>query len=163
MKLRVISIAVLFFALPVLGAPPPLPDQYDQPVALGDIKEQPVLVIVTSERQLRQIQRWEKALRKSLPGLVSIRIADITSDPGPTREQVAAKLVQHAPSDVSVAIDEQNLWASEYELDTKEPCLLLFDANHSLTLQFRGRPRKALVAEVVDNIRPYFDSAGQNL
>ncbi len=163
MKLRVIAIVVSFFALPVLGAPPPLPDQYNQPVALEDLNGQPLLVIVTSERQLRQIQRWEKALRKSLPGLVSLRIADIAGDPGPTREQVAAKLIQHAPTDVSVAIDEKNLWAREYELDTKEPCLLLFDADHSLTLQFRGRPRKALVAEVLDSIRPYFDPVEENL
>jgi len=143
-------------ALPALAAPPALPDQFGNPVALTDFSGQPVLVIVTSERQLRQLQRWEKKLRAQLPGLISMRVADIVSEPKPTQQQVADKLIKHAPAEVSVAIDMDNIWATAYLLDTGEPCLLIFDANEQIVNEFRGRPGKKLTAEVLDALAPYF-------
>ena len=45
-------------------------------------------------------------------------------------------------------IDLDNEWATEYALDTSEPCLLLFDAQGNVMAQFRGRANKTRLAEV---------------
>ena len=131
------------------GAPAPLPDQNDQLLSLADYPNQTVLAIVVSGRKLRHIKKWEEGIRKVYPQLTSVRVADITDDPRPSQEQVAEKLRKRAPADVRIMIDMDNLWATEYELDTSEPCLLLFDDNGQIIAQFRGRANKDRLNEVM--------------
>lgn len=148
---------VLILLAPVLAGaaelPAALPDQLGNEIALTDLPEQAVLAIVVAGRKLRHVQRWEEALRAELPELVSLRVADVTEEPRPSIEQVAAKLRQRAPAGVSILIDLDNLWASRFALDTGQPCLLLFDSERRLIAQWRGRAKRALVDEVLGKLR----------
>ena len=137
-------------------APPALPDQFGASHSLHDFAGKPVLAIVASRRKLRWIGKWEEALRPELPQLNSIRIADITDEPRPAVSKVAELLQQRAPANVSILIDLQNHWASAYELDTGEPCLVLFDSEHKVVAKFRGRPKGERVNEVMSVLREYF-------
>ena len=125
-----------------------LADQYGKSSGLEEYAGQPVLVIVASGRKLRHVKGWEEGLRKDYPQLLSLRIADITDTPRPTYEQVAKKLLKRAPEGISIIIDLENLWATEYGLDTDEACLLLFDVNGKVMAQFRGRANSTRLAEV---------------
>lgn len=151
-------LCLAFMSFPCLASavPPALPDQFGINHELSEFSGQPVLVIVASRRKLRWIGKWEEALRPELPQLNSIRIADINDDPRPELSQVAGLLQKRAPADVSILIDLQNHWATEYELDTKEPCLILFDKEHKVVTRFRGRPKGKLVNEVMLVLREYF-------
>jgi hypothetical protein len=141
------------------AAPAPLPDQNDQLLSLADYPNQAVLAIVVSGRKLRHIKKWEEGLRKAYPELTSVRVADITDEPRPSQEQVAEKLRKRAPADVRIMIDMDNLWATEYELDTSEPCLLLFDDNGQVIAQFRGRASKERLNEVMVVLAEIFPPA----
>jgi hypothetical protein len=136
------------FAIGAWAQPPALADQYGNNGSLNDYSGQAVLAIIASGRKLRQIKGWEEGLRKDYPQLVSLRVADVTDEPRPTYDQVAAKLRKRAPEGVSIIIDLDNQWATEYALDTSEPCLLLFDAQGNVMAQFRGRANKTRLAEV---------------
>jgi len=144
-----ISGLLLTSSLVAHAAPAPLPDQNDQLLSLADYPNQTVLAIVVSGRKLRHIKKWEEGIRKVYPQLTSVRVADITDEPRPSQEQVAEKLRKRAPADVRIMIDMDNLWATEYELDTSEPCLLLFDDNGQVIAQFRGRANKDRLNEVM--------------
>ena len=144
------SLLILFslFSISVWAQPPALTDQYGHSGSLSDYAGQPVLAIVASGRKLRHMKGWEEGLRKDFPQLVSLRVADITDKPTPTYDQVAKKLRKRAPESVSIIIDLQNIWATEYSLDTNEPCLLLFDNQGNVMAQFRGRANNTRLAEV---------------
>ena len=157
MFFRICILASLLAYTAVAAAmPPALPDQFGGSGSLNDYSGQPVLVIVASGRKLRWIGQWEKAIRKRMPELVSLRVADITDDPKPADTEVAAILRERAPPGISILIDMENQWAINYQLDTGEPCLVLFDAEHSVVAKFRGRPRDPLFTEVITALRPYF-------
>jgi len=145
------------------AAPAPLPDQNDQLLSLADYPNQTVLAIVVSGRKLRHIKKWEEGIRKVYPKLTSIRVADITDDPPPSQQQVAEKLRKRAPADVRIMIDMDNLWATEYELDTSEPCLLLFDDNGQVIAQFRGRANKDRLNEVMVVLAEIFPPAADEI
>ena len=146
----------LLIALTVCGAAAAqtiaLPDQNGELISLADYQaqhpDQAVLAIVVSGRKLRLVKGWEEGLRESYPQLVSMRVADIKDEPRPSQDQVAEKLRKRAPENVSILIDLENHWATNYGLDTEEPCLLLFDRDGKLVAQFRGRASKARLAEV---------------
>lgn len=146
-----------------LAAPPPLPDQHGEPSGLADFTGQAVLAIVVTGRKLRQIERWEQQLRPDFPSLTSIRVADITEEPRPPMQQVADKISARAPDNVSILIDMENQWATEYDLDTDEPCLLLFDADHQVIGRFRGRAKKARVQEVAEQLTIHMPAAKEQL
>jgi hypothetical protein len=148
--------------LPAWGAPAALPDQNGSLLSLADYPGEALLVIVVSGRKLRHIKKWEQTLRSDFPDLVSLRVADITDDPRPTAEQVADKLRKRAPADVSVLIDLDNTWATEYQLDTTEPCLLLFDSDHAVVAQFRGRANRDNSAAVIASLQAYFNPPPDN-
>ena len=150
-KIKTLLLCTLLLAggMAAHAAPAPLPDQNDQLLSLADYPDQTVLAIVVSGRKLRHIKKWEEGIRKVYPQLTSVRIADITDDPRPSQEQVAEKLRKRAPADVRIMIDIENLWATEYQLDTSEPCLLLFDDNGQVIAQFRGRANKDRLNEVM--------------
>ena len=145
---RSLLILLSLFAISAWAQPPALTDQYGNTASLDDYSGQPVLALVASGRKLRQIKGWEEGLRDDFPQLVSMRVADVTDEPRPSYDQVAKKLRKRAPEGVSISIDLENRWATEYALDTREPCLLLFDAQGNLMAQFRGRANKTRLAEV---------------
>jgi peroxiredoxin len=146
------------------AAPGPLPDQNNKTISLADYRNQPVVVIVVSGRKLRHVKKWEEGLRAVYPELTTVRIADINDEPRPTQEQVADKLRKRAPADVSIMIDLNNIWANEYQLDTSEPCLLLFDDTGQLVAEFRGRANQTRLAEVTAALTPLLTgSAADNL
>lgn len=151
-----IIVSLLACTAATAAAPPALPDQLGGSGSLNDYSGQPVLAIVASGRKLRWIGQWEKAIRAQVPELVSLRVADITADPKPAETEVAAILRERAPPGISILIDMQNQWATTYQLDTGEPCLVLFDAEHSVVAKFRGRPKDPLLTEVITALRPYF-------
>jgi hypothetical protein len=150
---RLICIALCLYAAAVFAEPSALPDQYGQSGGLDQYPDQALLVIVASGRKLRWIGRWEEQLRAELPQLVSLRVADIKETPRPSLQQVATKLRKHVPENVSILIDLDNAWASEYQLDTDEPCLLILDQDHGLIAQYRGRPKTELVNQVLSSLR----------
>jgi hypothetical protein len=156
MASHLLLLLAVLAATPVAAQPPALTDQYGTNIGLEDYAGEAVLAIVVSARKLRQIERWEQKLRAELPQLRSLRVADINEQPLPSQTQVATKLRQRVPEGVSVQIDLQSLWAAHYALDTKEPCLLLFDNAHNVVAQYRGRAKNALVSEVLVALQPYF-------
>jgi len=135
------------------NAPPALPAHGGGTVALDDYARAPVLVIVVNARRLRHVQRWEESLRAELPDLQSMRIADVGQEPKPALTDVVRKLAKRVPPEVSIAIDLDNVWADRFGLDTREPCLLLFDADRQLVASWRGRARGAVVDEVLSGIQ----------
>jgi len=139
---------LLFSSTATHALPPPLPDQNGSQIDISELRGAPLLVIVVSARKLRHIKGWEEGLRDTHPDLVSARVADVNEEPRPDYEQVSAKLRKRVPEGVSIMIDLQRLWAQEYQLDTAEPCLLLFTADYELIAQFRGRANKERLAEV---------------
>jgi hypothetical protein len=154
-----ILFSLLAFTAASAATLPALPDQYGVSSSLNDYAGQPVLVIVASGRKLRWIGQWEKTLRAKIPELVSLRVADITDDPRPAETEVAAVLRDRAPPGISILIDMQNQWATNYQLDTGEPCLVLFDREHNVVTKFRGRPRDPLFSEVIAALRLHFPAA----
>jgi len=145
-----------------LKQPPMLEDQYGQKSGLGDYTGEAVLAIVATPRKLRWIGKWEAAIRVEMPELMSIRIADVTDRPTPDYKKVADMLRKKVPEDISVLIDLQNQWASQYTLDTSEPCLVLFDSDHHVVAKFRGRPKGALVNDVINTLRDYFPAPDES-
>jgi hypothetical protein len=65
-------------------------------------------------------------------------------------------LQRRAPENASILIDLNNSWASHFELDTAEPCLLLLNSQHEIVARFRGRPKKKLVEDVLTASQEYF-------
>jgi hypothetical protein len=158
-----IFVSGFLFAAAATAAPPPvLQDQFGNSGSLEDFAGLPVLAIVASRRKLPWIGRWEATIRPELPQLNSIRIADITDEPRPSEAKVAEMLRKRAPEHVSILIDLQNEWASAYELDTTEPCLVLFDSEHKVVAKFRGRSKGELVNEVLAVLRTYFPAATES-
>lgn len=153
MHLRLAPLLLLLVCQATLAAPPPLPDQYGQELGLNEFAGQSVLVIVVNARKLRHIKKWEEKLRKSLPTLVSMRVADINDEPPPTFDQVATQIKERAPEGVSILVDMQSQWSATYNLDTDEPCLLLLDPDHTEVQRFRGRANKANVSTVLTALR----------
>ena len=145
-----------------LQQPPMLQDQYGQNSGLGDYTGEAGLAIGVTPRKLRWIGRWEETIRAEMPGLISIRIADVTERPPPEHKKVADMLRKKVPEDISVLIDLQSNWANHYTLETSEPCLVLFDSDHHVVAKFRGRPKGELVNDVMDALRDYFPAADES-
>ncbi len=135
---------------------PVLPDQYGRPYDFAEYDGQTVLVIVADTRKLRWVGKWEKKLRKQLPELLSYRVSGVLDTPTPEYDEVAKVLQRWVPKSVPISIDINNYWAAHYELDITEACLILLDADRQVIAQWRGRPKKALLADVVAELQPYF-------
>lgn len=137
--------------------PPTLPDQFGGSDGLSNYPGQPLLVIVVDVRKLRWVGRWEETLRARLPDYTSIRVANVPANPTPEFSEVEAMLLKRAPPDISVLIDMDSSWAHSFDLDTREPCLLLLDEQHQVVARFRGRPKSQLVDEVLAELTAVFD------
>ena len=160
--LYIVRCALLLLAAGgALAMPPPLPDQFGESGSLAEFEGQAVLVIVASSRKLSWIGKWEDALRPTYPELRSLRVADILDKDKPHTDDVAAKLRKRAPENVRIYLDKDNNWATEYALDTGEPCLLLLDNKHDVIARFRGRPKREVLTNVLTELEPWFEAAGE--
>jgi len=77
---------------------------------------QVVLVTVVHATGLRKLKSWETALRERLEGVHYIRIADVPADPPLTHDEVAEKLRQRVPEEVSILIDLEGEWRKAFGL-----------------------------------------------
>jgi len=154
--------SLIIFLLPVLSyaAAPDLIDQYGESYAING--EDSVLVIVATPKKLRWVGKWEERLRKELPELNSYRVTAALDTPPPGYEAIAENLRKRVPKDVSIAIDTEGVWASKYDLDISEPCLLLLDADRQLVKQYRGRPKGELLKTVRAELQPYFPNTADS-
>lgn len=158
-KSLAIAALLLVCTVTLAAAPAALPDQFGVEHSAADFAGEPYLVIVVTARKAKHIGRWEEALRDEYPQLLSLRVADVPDDPNADYEQVAARLRKRAPENVSILIDMDNQWARNYELDTEEPCLLLFDAGHNLIESFRGRAKGNRVRDVKAALQEHMPAA----
>ena len=129
-----------------------LTDQRGRTDRLVDHRDRVVLVMVVTAKRLRNLKAWERDLHERFEALDFLRVADVPSEPPVTVEQVSAKLVRRVPERVSILIDIERAWATQLELDTQRPNLLLYDRQGRLAAQFRGRHEPELAARVADEI-----------
>jgi hypothetical protein len=129
-----------------------LRDQYGGTDTLAAHRGETVVAMVVTAKRLRNLKAWERDFRDRFDGIHYLRIADIPSDPPTTYEQVARKLNERVPEDVSVLIDMDSAWATELELDSGRPNILVIDAEGTLLASFHGRHQPELAAEVVSAI-----------
>ena len=151
-----LATALAVLPLMSMAVPPALLDQYGNSGGMEKFSGEPVIVFVTSLTQLPKLGKWEEAIRPQLPTINTLDIGDIDTSSKFIRSAVERELKKHVPDGVSVYIDPENLWAKEYDLDLGEPCVLIFDADHALVKQFRGKPEDELLAEVIAEAEKYF-------
>ena len=163
-RLTLILLLVLGSALShaETAIPPELTDQYGKPYSYESMSGQPLLLIIADARKLRWIGSWEKKLRRKLPELRSYRVSGVLKTPTPTVDEVAKVLRRWVPENVPIAIDINNYWATRFMLDIDQPCLVLLNANGEVVAKWRGRPKKALLREVLETLQPYFDTPTAN-
>ena len=137
-----------------------LRDQRGQEDSLGSHRGRVVLVTVVHAKRLRKLKGWEAALRERLDGVDYIRIADVPADPPVTHDQVAEKLRERVPEDVSVLIDLERKWALSLELDTDQPNLLIFDREGRLVSSYRGGRNRFLEAYVSKDLEELLEADG---
>lgn len=129
-----------------------LRDQYGVEDSLDAHRGRTVVVIVVDAKRLRTVKAWERELRERFDSLDYLRVAVVPADPPTTWERVADKLREQVPEGVPVLIDLDRRWATELELDTSRPNLLVVDAGGRLAASFAGRHDPALAAVVTDNL-----------
>jgi len=134
-----------------------LADQYGRRDRLEVYSGEAVVVIVVSAQRLRKLKKWEIAIRERYPSLRIVRIADVEADdPPPTYEAVAERLRERVPEEISVWIDMDRVWETEFNLDTSMPNLLVLDADGSVRGTVRGRFSPESFAELsrtLDDLR----------
>jgi hypothetical protein len=113
--------------------------------------------MVVTARRLRALKGWEVDLRSRFEGLTYLRVVDVPAMPPVTFEDVAKKLRDRVPREVSVLIDLDRSWAATYGLDTDEVNLLVFDPQGHLVSRFKV-PRNdgsiAVVSKVLGDLAP---------
>ncbi len=138
---------------PALTVPPSvteqlLRDQHGRTSTVAGHRDHVAVVMVITASRLRHLKVWQRDLQERFEAVRYVLIADVPSDPPVTWERVAEKLVRRVPEEVSVWIDLERRWASELELDTSRPNLLLFDRDGKLTARFEGRKNEVLLERV---------------
>jgi hypothetical protein len=129
-----------------------LGDQHGLQDSLAEHRGNVVVVMVVTAKRLRNIKPWERHLRERVDGVHYLRIADVPADSRATHDTVAAKIRERVPEGVSVLIDMERVWATELQLDTERPNLLIIDRDGSLIGSFRGLFTPELLEPVVDQI-----------
>ena len=113
------------------------------------------MVFVVSAARLKRLREWENSLRKRFEGLRFLRVADVPPSRPPARyEDVAGRLRQHVPREVSVLIDVDRVWATGFEIDPREVNLLVFDGQGAFAGQLSGGPTPERLARVVALVGP---------
>ena len=130
------------------AGPPALKDQFGKPDSLAAHRGRPVIALVVDPDHLRQAKSFELDLRQRFDGLDFIRVVQIPQQPGIRPEGVARKLRAKVSQDVSVLIDEDNVWASVYGLETHEASVLLFDRESRMLARFEGRYEPGVVERI---------------
>ena len=154
--LRFASLTLLLLALAAPARPEELlravetelRDQRGETDSVAAHRGTPTVAMVVTAKRLRNLRGWQRDLQARFDQVDYVLIADVPAEPPVTYERVAEKLGGRVPDGVSVLIDLDRAWATELELDTDRPNLLLFDAEGRLAARFRGRKQDALVEEV---------------
>jgi hypothetical protein len=132
-----------------------LPDQNGRPGGFEPSGGQPTVVFVVSAARLKRLKAWESALRQRFEGLRFVRVADVPPARPPARyEDVARRLRERVPRDVSVLIDVDRLWATGFEIDSRQVNVLVLDAAGRLAGQLAGDPTPERLAQAVALVRP---------
>jgi hypothetical protein len=132
-----------------------LRDQHGRPGGFEPAGRQATVVFVVSAARLKRLRDWEAPLRRRFEGLRFVRVADVPLSLPPGRyEDVAERLRRHVPPEVSVLIDVDRVWATGFEIDTREVNLLVFDEQGDLTGQISGRPTPERLARAVALVEP---------
>ena len=135
-----------------------LRDQHGRLGGFEPAGPQATVVFVVSAARLKRLREWEASLRKRFEGLRFLRVADVPPSRPPARyEDVAGRLRQRVPPEVSVLIDVDRVWATGFEIDTREVNLLVFDGQGDFAGQLSGGPtpeRLARAAALVGPIAP---------
>ena len=138
-----------------------LVDQYGREDSLEAYRGQVVLVMVVHAKRLRKLRSWEAALRGCVKEVHYLRIADVPADPPVTREEVAKKLRERVPKEVSILADLDRRWAKTLGLDTGQPNLLVFDRGGRLVGAYRGDGSPALEARVCRDLQTLTEAGGR--
>ena len=123
-------------------------DQHGVADRLADHPDRIVVVMVVTARRLRNLKGIEQDLHERYDDLHYMRIVDIPEDPPVTHEKVAAKLDKRVPEEVPILIDIDRRWATDLELDTGRPNVLIFDREGRFVAAFRGRAEPELLDEI---------------
>lgn len=137
-------LCLVLLAGPAHGQPPPLRDQFGASAGHGDNLGSVQLAIVVSAKRLRRIKRWEKKIRKHYATIPLLRVADVPHTAPVEYDVVAAKLRKRLPDDINVLVDIDGHWSSEYDLDTRVPNVLVFDAAGELAGKHAGKYKPEL-------------------
>jgi hypothetical protein len=129
-----------------------LRDQYGLQDSLAEHRGHVVVVLAVTAKRLRNVKPWERHLRERVDGIHFLRVADVPADSKATYDSVAAKIRERAPEGVSVLIDVDRLWATELELDTGRPNLLIIDRDGQLIASYRGLFEPELLEPVVGQL-----------
>jgi len=132
-----------------------LRDQHGRLGGFEPAGRQATVVFVVSAARLKRLREWEALLRKRFAGLRFVRVADVPPSRPPARyEDVAGRLRQHVPPEVSVLIDVDRVWATGFEIDAREVNLLVFDGTGRFAGQLCGSPTPERLARVVALVGP---------
>ena len=132
-----------------------LRDQNGRPGGFEPAGRQPTVVFVVSAARLRRLKAWETSLRQRFEGLRFVRVADVPPSRPPARyDDVARRLREHVPRDVSVLIDVDRFWATGFEIDSRQVNVLVLDAAGHLAGQLAGDPTPERLAQAVALVGP---------
>ena len=132
-----------------------LRDQHGRPGGFEPAGRQATVVFVVSAARLKRLREWEASLRKRFEGLRFVRVADVPPSRPPARyEDVAGRLRQHVPPEVSVLIDVDRVWATGFGLDSRQVNLLVFDGTGRLLGQLAGGVTPERFAQAVALVAP---------
>jgi hypothetical protein len=134
-----------------------LPDQLGGSGSVAAHRGEVTVAMVVTAARLRNLKAWQRDLQERLEGVTFVLIADVPSDPPVTLERVVSKLGEKVPEEVPVLIDLERLWATELELDTGRPNVLLFDRDGFLVESFRGFAREDIVESAARRLEELLD------
>jgi len=135
-----------------------LRDQHGQQDSLAEHRGHVVVVTVVTARRLRNIKPWERNLRERFDGIHYLRIADVPADSRADHDAVAARIRERVPEGVSVLIDMDRVWATELQLDTERPNLLIIDRDGRLVATSGGLFSPELLQPLADQLEDLLEN-----
>ncbi len=133
--------------------PPALLDQHGDSVELSRDSVVVQVAIIVSAKRIRRIKPWEVALREEFPDLELIRIADIPQSGSAEYERVAATFRKRLPPELDVGIDLNGEWAQRFDLDTRVPNIIIFDAEKNVVATHSGMYKQKRFTPLRDELR----------
>jgi hypothetical protein len=135
-------------------------DQLGGSGSVSQYRGEPVVVMVVTASRLRNLKGWQRDLQERFEDLRFVLVADIPAEPPVTLERVQEKLSTRVPEEVPVLIDLERQWATELELDTDRPNILVLDGSGELVARYHGRKEKVLVDEVCARLEELLGDEG---